>query len=317
MNMVIQALPFDPATLNGLSEKLLLSHHQNNYGAAVKRLNSIRARLRQMSFSTTPGFELNGLKREELMASNSMFLHELYFACLGGAGSVMAPAMALALSASFSSVERWQEEFVAMSKALGGGSGWVVLCFQPRDGSLVNQWAPDHAHALAGSVPILALDLYEHAYHMDFGAQAGAYVDAFMLNLDWAQVYQRYQLAVNGAGDALGVAQAELADRLAGIELIDVRRAGVFEQAGHLLPGASWRDPGAVSQWASELPREREVVVYCVYGHEVGRSTAMRLRAQGINARFLLGGIDAWQAAQLPLVQKNAKSAGNTLGAST
>jgi Fe-Mn family superoxide dismutase len=61
-----------------------------------------------------------------------------------------------------------------MGKALGGGSGWVLLVFQPREGTLVNQWAADHTHALAGGVPILALDMYEHAYHMDFGAAAGA-----------------------------------------------------------------------------------------------------------------------------------------------
>ena len=72
-------LPFEPATLDGLSEKLIRSHHQNNYGGAVKRLNSIRAKLRELPFSTASVFELNGLKREELIATNSMLLHELYF----------------------------------------------------------------------------------------------------------------------------------------------------------------------------------------------------------------------------------------------
>ena len=95
--------------------------------------------------------------------------------------------MAMALAANFGTVERWREEFVAMGKALGGGSGWVLLVFQPREGTLVNQWAADHTHALAGGVPILALDMYEHSYHMDFGAAAGAYVDAFMDNIDWAR----------------------------------------------------------------------------------------------------------------------------------
>jgi superoxide dismutase len=109
-----------------------------------------------------------------------MLLHELYFSGLGGDGHTMEPAWAMALVANFGSVERWREEFVAMGKALGGGSGWVLLTFQPREGTLVNQWSADHAHALAGGVPILALDMYEHAYHMDYGAAAGAYVDAFM-----------------------------------------------------------------------------------------------------------------------------------------
>ena len=150
MDAQIQPLPIDPATLRGLSPTLIQSHHQNNYGGAVKRLNAIRGQLAGLSFATTPGFQLNGLKREELIATNSMLLHELYFGCLGGDGTTMEPPMNLALTANFGSVERWREEFVAMGKALGGGSGWVLLTFQPREGTLVNQWSADHTHALAG-----------------------------------------------------------------------------------------------------------------------------------------------------------------------
>src|SRR5580765_5007260 len=218
MDARIQPLPFDPAALRGLSEKLLTSHHQNNYGGAVKRLNAIRAQLAALPFSTAPGFQLNGLKREELIATNSMLLHELYFGCLGGDGKTMEPAMALALAANFGTSERWREEFVAMGKAQGGGSGWVLLMFQPREGSLVNQWAADHTHVLAGGVPILALDMYEHSYQMDFGAAAGAYVDAFMDNIDWGKVYQRYQSAVHDASERFGVER----DRLEGAQILDV-----------------------------------------------------------------------------------------------
>jgi len=300
MDARTQALPFDPAALRGLSAQLLNSHHQNNYGGAVQRLNAIRAQLAATSFASMPGFQLNGLKREELIATNSMLLHELYFASLGGDGQTMAPAMALALTASFSSVDRWREEFAAMGKALGGGSGWVLLTFQPREGTLVNQWAADHTHALAGGTPVLALDMYEHAYHLDHGAAAGAYVDAFMQNIDWAPVYARYQQAVHAASESFGATQ----DDVAGSVLLDVRRAGVFAQATSMIPGARWRDPAAVAHWAGELPADRALVVYCVYGHEVGRSTAMRLRAAGLNARYLRGGIDGWQAAGRPLQVK-------------
>jgi Fe-Mn family superoxide dismutase len=297
-----QDLPFDAAGLNGFSEKLLRSHHQNNYGGAVKRLNAIRGRLRELPFASASGFDLNGLKREELIATNSMLLHELYFDCLGTTGEGMAPAMALALQANFGTVERWREEFVAMGKALAGGSGWVLLVFQPREGSLVNQWAADHTHAVAGGVPVLALDMYEHAYHLDFGAAAGGYVDAFMDNIHWARVYGRYQAAVETTSEPL----AATADDLGGAHVLDVRRAGVFEQADALIPGAQWRDPGQVGAWCAQLPRDQPVVVYCVYGHEVGRATAMRLRAAGVDARFLRGGIDGWKAAGRPLVAKQA-----------
>jgi Fe-Mn family superoxide dismutase len=300
MDALLKDLPFEPSSLQGLSEKLIRSHHQNNYGGAVKRLNAIRAKLRELPFSTAPVFEINGLKREELIATNSMLLHELYFDCLGAGTEPMTPAMALALQANFGSVERWREEFMAMGKALGGGSGWVLLVFQPREGTLVNQWAADHTHAVAGGVPILALDMYEHSYHMDFGAAAGQYVEAFMANINWARVYERYQAAVDAASAQFAAAQ----DDLAGAQVLDVRRLGVYEQADAIIPGASWHDPAEVSSWSSSLPQDKPVIVYCVYGHEVGRSTAMRLRAAGVNARFLQGGIDGWKAAGRPLAYK-------------
>ena len=302
MDARILPLPFDPATIPGLSAKLLASHHQNNYGGAVKRLNALRAQLASTAFAAAPGFQLNGLKREELIATNSMLLHELYFASLGGDRKPMVPAMKLAFDANFGSVERWREEFSAMGKAQGGGSGWVLLVFQPREGTLVNQWAADHTHALAGGVPILALDMYEHAYHMDYGAAAGAYVDACMENIHWANVYQRYQAAVYSASEPFAAGHDDVSDAL----LLDVRRAGVFDEAATTIPGARWRDPAAVAEWVAELPPDRDVVVYCVYGHEVGRATAMRLRAAGVKARYLQGGIDGWQAAGQPVHLKTS-----------
>ena len=271
MNALVQPLPFDPTALGGLSPELLASHHQNNYGGAVKRLNAIRVELGDTDFAAAPGFRLNGLKREELIATNSMILHELYFASLGGDGATMEPPMALALEANFGRVERWREEFIAMGKALGGGSGWVLLSFQPREGTLVNQWCADHAHGLAGGVPILALDMYEHAYHMDYGAAASAYVDAFMMNIAWKGVYERYQAAVHAATEAIGAGQEEVGDAV----VIDVRRAGAYAQASTMLPQARWLDPASVGRWSDGLPKDREIVVYCVYGHEVGRATAL------------------------------------------
>ena len=151
-------------------------------------------------------------------------------------------------------------------------------------------------------MPILALDMYEHAYHMDFGAAASVYVDAFMDNIDWAPVYERYQLAVHGASEPFGASP----DDATGALLVDVRRAGMFDQADAVIAGARWSDPARVDAWAAELPFDREVVVYCVYGHEVGRATAMRLRAAGLKARFLRGGFDAWKAAGRALQPKDA-----------
>ncbi|MEY2927022.1 MAG: hypothetical protein RL367_1499, partial [Pseudomonadota bacterium] len=187
-------LPFDPKTITGLSEKLLVSHHDNNYVGAVKRLGAIETQLAALDPATAPNFTLNGLKREELIAWNSMILHEVYFAGLG-APTRPGGALASAIEHSFGSEARWRSEFVAMGKALGGGSGWVVLTYSPRDHRLVNQWAADHTMALAGGTPILVLDMYEHAYAIDYGAKAAAYVDAFMGTVNWTSADGRFAKA--------------------------------------------------------------------------------------------------------------------------
>jgi Fe-Mn family superoxide dismutase len=305
MNPAILPLPFDPAKLRGLSERLLQSHHQNNYSGAVKRLHAIRAELDTLDWTSVPGFRINGLKREELIAANSMGLHELYFASLGGDGKLKPagkPAgFGVGLKRDFGSFERWSTEFTSLATALGGGSGWALLSWSARENRLVNHWAADHTHLLSGATPILALDMYEHSYHMDFGANAKAYVAAFMENIDWDGVALRYAAAVEGSTAALAVGAAEI--QSANFRRIDVRRKGAYESAPEVIEGAEWRDPEKVDEWAAELAGT-DVVVYCVYGHEVGQSTAARLRDAGISARYLAGGIEDWKAAGLPMQAK-------------
>ena len=184
MTYAIKPMSFDPQEIKGLSEKILISHYENNYSGAVKRLNAIREQLAGLDFAKAPGFLINGLKREELIAANSMILHELYFAGLGEE-SRPGPSLAEAITRDFGGMDRWRTEFVAMGKAEGGGSGWVLLNWDPRNKRLVNAWAADHTTTLAGGQPILALDMYEHAYQMDYGAKAGDYVDAFMRAIHW------------------------------------------------------------------------------------------------------------------------------------
>jgi Fe-Mn family superoxide dismutase len=197
MKFDVRPMPFDPKKIKGLSEKILISHYDNNYTGAVKRLNAIAEQLAGLDYAKAPGFLVNGLKREELIATNSMILHEVYFAGLGDESQPGA-ALAEALARDFGSVDRWRAEFVAMGKAEGGGSGWVVLTWDPRDKRLVNAWAADHTTTLAGGLPILVLDMYEHAYHMDYGAKAGDYVEAFMHAIRWANadtLYAQYSRA--------------------------------------------------------------------------------------------------------------------------
>jgi superoxide dismutase, Fe-Mn family len=194
MTYEAKPLSLDPKTINGISEKVLVSHYENNYVGAVKRLNAIGAQLADLDFTKAPNFVINGLKREELIAANSMILHEVYFDSLGGAGRPTG-ALSDAIARDFGSLERWRTEFSAMGKAEGGGSGWVILAYSPRDKRLINQWAADHTTTLAGGRPVMVLDMYEHAYHMDYGAAAAKYVDVFMEAIRWdnaVKLYDRY-----------------------------------------------------------------------------------------------------------------------------
>ena len=298
-----------PWLLNGLSLKLIESHYENNYGGALRRLNAIADKLEALDFRTAPGFVVAGLKREELVALNSTLLHELYFASLAFGEGKPSAAFAEVLARDFGSYDRWRDEFVAMAQALSGGSGWVLLTYVPRDGRLVNQYASEHTQAVAGAIPILALDMYEHAYHMDFGANAKAYIEAFMRNLDWKSVEARH-------GDAVGVRpprpleQAEFGD-LPGVgveevkamidagepmQFIDARPKFYVSRTQDIIDGAVWKDPDRVQEWAGELSKSEPVVVFCVYGFHVGCKTAAALRDAGFDARYMKGGHSAWRA---------------------
>ena len=213
-----------PWTLSGLSLPLIESHYENNYGGAMRRLNAITGQLEALDYAKTPGYVVNSLKREQLIALNSTLLHELYFASLGGDGQPT-KKMSELLARDFGSLERWRAEFRAMGYALGGGSGWVLLAYVPRDGRFINQYAAEHSQGLAGGVPVLALDMYEHAYHIDFGANAKAYVDTFFRNLDWPALELRCEdaQAVPGPrpllqpefGDIQGIGVPMLSERFA------------------------------------------------------------------------------------------------------
>lgn len=212
----------------------------------------------------------------------------------GGASAEVPPAMALALSASFGSLDGW----CAAVTAPGPAGAWR-LCFSPREGRLVTRWAGMHGAELADADVLLLAGDAPASVSMTApagqGAGAGGVLPAgdALAGIDWAGVHARYQAAVNAASEGL----AATADQLPGTAVLDVRRRAVFQQADAMLPGARWRDPACIDDWADGLPRTQPVVVYCVHGHEVSRAAALRLRAAGVDARFLDGGIAAWQAA--------------------
>jgi superoxide dismutase, Fe-Mn family len=321
-NIAVRPFLLKPQRMNGLSERLLVSHYENNYGGALRRLKAIQARLATLDWAQAPVFEINGLKREELIAAGSVILHEIYFDSLGGDGDspptglAEPPAgLARALERDFGSVTAWRTEFTAMAKALAGGSGWAILAWSDRLGRLVNQWAADHAHGLPGATPILALDMYEHAYHLDFGARAAAYVDQVMANLNWERIGARYRLAIgDGSGDddlflpygspaqeEARISAEELRAALAGDEdrrpvLLDLCLPVDLPRRTDMLVGATMHAPAALPRWVAELPRDRPIAVYCICGFQVSGGAVAELRQQGYDARALVGGITAWHA---------------------
>ncbi|HJV90620.1 MAG TPA: Fe-Mn family superoxide dismutase [Holophagaceae bacterium] len=187
-------LPFDPTKLKGLSERLLVSHHDNNYVGAVKNLNGVRTDLAQLG-PGAPGYLVGALRVKELAYGNSMTLHEAYFGNLGGDGKA-GGAIAKALAANWGSLGAWEQAFRSLGQSLAGGSGWAILDLHLPSGELRVAWSGEHTQTLASGLPLLVMDMYEHAYHMDYGAAAARYLEAFFANLNWEEVNRRYERAL-------------------------------------------------------------------------------------------------------------------------
>lgn len=194
---VVKPLSFDPTALDGLSERLMMSHWQNNYSGSVAALNVIKQRLvTALADDTLPAYVYNDLKREHLMRTGSVVLHEFYFDNIAS-GQARDSELDRALGSAFGSVQTWEKEFRRIAAGLGGGSGWVMLGWNTHSGTLENYWMADHMHAPASVRPLLVMDMYEHSYHMDFGAAAAQYIDAFMRNIRWSTVAERLNVALS------------------------------------------------------------------------------------------------------------------------
>ena len=173
----------------------------------------------------------------------------------------------------------------------------------------MNQYAAKHSQAIASGVPILALDMYEHAYHIDFGANARAYVDTFMRCIDWSAAEGRYEDALKVApprplvqpefADVPGIGVEEVQEMLkAGtpVQVIDARPRHYYSRQREIAAGVTWRDPERVQEWLGELSKADPVVVYCAYGFHVGCKTTIALRDAGFDARYMTSGHSGWKA---------------------
>jgi len=178
-------LPFKE--LKGISPKTMENHYGKLYQGYVKKWSEIQEKLKvaDLSSANATFSDLRALKLEQGFAADAVLLHEAYFDVLGGNGEAKGEIID-AIANDFGSLEKWQEEF----KALGLSSrGWVILAYDFNDGKLRNYIADSHNQGgIWGASPLLVMDVYEHAYFIDYGADRKSYIEAFFQNLNWEAI---------------------------------------------------------------------------------------------------------------------------------
>lgn len=182
-----QVKPLKYQSLEGLSEKQLKEHHDVLYAGYVKKLNEIRTKLETADRGEANAtYSLYGeLKREEAFAANAIRLHEHYFDNLGGDGTASGDILQM-IKEDFGSVETWKEDIMAAGIA---ARGWVVTAFDLSDGKLYNISCDAHnLGCIWNCVPLVVLDVYEHAYFIDYGTARKSYLEAFVKNVDFSFV---------------------------------------------------------------------------------------------------------------------------------
>lgn len=196
MELTVEPLKY--SSLEGLSEKQLSEHHDVLYAGYVKKVNEIRAALANVdpTKANATFSDLRELKVEEGFALNGVTLHERYFDNLTPGGNNEGGMVAEWIAADFGSMEAWATNFAACGIA---ARGWVVLAFDLKDGKLHNYVCDIHNQGgIWGAIPLLVLDVYEHAYFIDFATARKKYIDVFMKNLDWSVpngLAKKYELA--------------------------------------------------------------------------------------------------------------------------
>ena len=194
----IKPLPFGHDATPGISQQVNAWHHDTHYAGYVKKRNEIEEKLEKADRNQANAnySEYGELKRRETFNASGQILHELYWDMLGTGGARGTPQGRIAekMSADFGSAEKWQEDFIACAKA---ALGWAILCYDPSDGRLHNYLVDYHNNgAVWGARPLLAIDVFEHAYYHDYGPDRAKYVEAYLNNVAWEKVDKAYQSAV-------------------------------------------------------------------------------------------------------------------------
>lgn len=169
----------------GFSDTLLKNHFTLYQGYVTNTNKVLDALAAMLKDGKTGAPEFAELKRRLGWEFNGMRLHEYYFENLGGKAALDPNgALARKMAASFGSVEAWEKDFRGVGAMRG--IGWAVLYEDPTNGQLINFWINEHdtAHP-AGCRPILIMDVFEHAFMIDYGLKRADYIEAFFKNIDW------------------------------------------------------------------------------------------------------------------------------------
>lgn len=180
----MEVKPLKFRSLNGISEKQIAEHHDVLYAGYIKKINEIREKLKAVNKDDANATfsDFRALKVEETFALNAVKLHEGYFDNLGGDGKPNGAILKM-IEEDFSSFEEWEKDFKACGMS---ARGWIVLAFDLNDNKLHNFICDAHnLYGIWNCIPLIILDMYEHAYFIDFATAKKKYIDVFMQNIDW------------------------------------------------------------------------------------------------------------------------------------
>jgi len=179
--------------LSGFSAKQISFHHDVHYAGYVNKRNEVHEKLKTVDLSKANAnySEFRSLKKEETFNASGQLLHELYFDMFGGDGKFSDDMEVIKkIKEDFGSFDSFKQQMVATAKA---ARGWAVLCIDPTDNKLRIFLADAHNDgAVWGAIPLIALDVYEHAYYVDYGPDRARYLEPFFNNLDWNKINQRF-----------------------------------------------------------------------------------------------------------------------------
>lgn len=308
----IKPLPFKPPRLIGFSEDMVASHYENHYGARVRQLNLIESELAAIDWKTATRSTISGLMQEKTAVTNSVLLDEVYFDSLGGADGIGGPAsepngeLAHAINRDFGSVADWRQEFGALGAAAIDGSGWVILQWNGLRARLENVLAADHSQMNTSSVPLLCMDMYEHAYMSDFEYNVTEYIAAFLENIHWGRPALRFKTAIqltelpSESNDNPALINPEELHRSMSEKdttiVLDVCLLEDLPKRHDQLTGAICVKSDEVTKSIDALSKDKKIVVYCMYGYQVSENAVTQLRKLGFDAYRLAGGISGWRA---------------------